>query len=173
MQVNFRMPVELKERLEEAAKASGRTLTAELLTRVQASFDAGPDAAALREEIARLKERAELRDRAVDIALASQDMLAQYLVAIIDRLPVKAQAEPSIALALRFANGLLNRDGPALADTFADLFADDESVVQAMRQLRADLAESRLPKRPTPPEKKLPGGSRRGRRPGESPGRAK
>lgn len=37
-QVNFRMPAELKERLETAARQNGRSTTAELIARLEASF---------------------------------------------------------------------------------------------------------------------------------------
>lgn len=38
VQVNFRMPAQLKARLEEAATANHRTLTAEIIDRLEASF---------------------------------------------------------------------------------------------------------------------------------------
>ncbi len=38
-QVNFRMPQELKEKLEQAAKESGRSITSELVTRLEQSFN--------------------------------------------------------------------------------------------------------------------------------------
>lgn len=37
-QVNFRIPQELKEKLENAAKESGRSITSELVTRLEQSF---------------------------------------------------------------------------------------------------------------------------------------
>lgn len=37
-QVNFRMPGELRDKLKSAADASGRTLTAEIVHRLQASL---------------------------------------------------------------------------------------------------------------------------------------
>lgn len=37
-QVNFRMPAALKRRLEQAADASGRSLTAEIIQRLEQSF---------------------------------------------------------------------------------------------------------------------------------------
>lgn len=37
-QVNFRMPQELKEKLEQAAKESGRSITSELTNRLEQSF---------------------------------------------------------------------------------------------------------------------------------------
>ena len=37
-QVNFRIPLELKEKIEKAAADSGRSITSELITRLDASF---------------------------------------------------------------------------------------------------------------------------------------
>lgn len=37
-QVNFRMPQELRDKLESAAKANSRTLTAEIVARLERSF---------------------------------------------------------------------------------------------------------------------------------------
>lgn len=37
-QVNFRLPLDLKEKLEQAAKINGRSLTSELTTRLEQSF---------------------------------------------------------------------------------------------------------------------------------------
>lgn len=39
LQVNFRMPALLKNRLEEAAKITGRSLTSEIVTRLEESLD--------------------------------------------------------------------------------------------------------------------------------------
>lgn len=38
-QVNFRIPAELKDKLDDAAKENGRTLTAELILRLEMTFD--------------------------------------------------------------------------------------------------------------------------------------
>lgn len=42
-QVNFRMPTELKERLERGAKSNKRTLTAEIVARLEDSFRSNAD----------------------------------------------------------------------------------------------------------------------------------
>ena len=39
VQVNFRMPKELKDRLEASAQESGRSITAELVMRLERSFE--------------------------------------------------------------------------------------------------------------------------------------
>lgn len=42
VQVNFRMPAELKDKLEAAAKESGRSTTAEIVARLEESLNAPP-----------------------------------------------------------------------------------------------------------------------------------
>lgn len=39
-QVNFRIPADLKDKIEAAAADNGRSITGELVTRLEASFDA-------------------------------------------------------------------------------------------------------------------------------------
>lgn len=41
--LGLRMPPDLKEQIEQAAKASGRSMNAEIVARLQASFEAGQD----------------------------------------------------------------------------------------------------------------------------------
>lgn len=38
-QVNFRLPQELKQKLESSAQANGRSITSELIVRLDESFD--------------------------------------------------------------------------------------------------------------------------------------
>ncbi|VWX29703.1 Arc family DNA-binding protein [Moraxellaceae bacterium 17A] len=44
VQVNFRMPKDLKDKLEQAAQQSGRSITSELVTRLEQSFSDFDDA---------------------------------------------------------------------------------------------------------------------------------
>lgn len=46
-QMKIRLPADLKESIEFAAKASGRTLNSEVVARLQASFDAPPPSASM------------------------------------------------------------------------------------------------------------------------------
>lgn len=39
VQVNFRMPKDLKDKLEQAAQESGRSITSELVTRLEQTFE--------------------------------------------------------------------------------------------------------------------------------------
>lgn len=54
-QVNFRIPAELKDKLDSAAKENGRTITAELILRLEMTFEQDNDIADIREEIESLK----------------------------------------------------------------------------------------------------------------------
>lgn len=54
-QMNFRIPAELKERLEVAAKDNNRSLTSELVSRIEASLDSSNTHDKLDEIIVRLK----------------------------------------------------------------------------------------------------------------------
>lgn len=38
-QVNFRIPIELKEKLDNSARENGRTITAELILRLEMTFE--------------------------------------------------------------------------------------------------------------------------------------
>ncbi|QOW46451.1 MULTISPECIES: Arc family DNA-binding protein [Acinetobacter] len=58
-QVNFRIPAELKDKLDNAAKENGRTLTAELILRLEMTFEHDDQILDLRERIEKLEEAVE------------------------------------------------------------------------------------------------------------------
>lgn len=58
-QVNFRIPSELKDKLDNAAKENGRTLTAELILRLEMTFDQDDQILDLRDRIEKLEEAVE------------------------------------------------------------------------------------------------------------------
>jgi predicted DNA-binding protein len=55
-QVNFRIPAELKDKLDNAAKENGRTLTAELILRLEMTFDQDDKMQDLLARVARLED---------------------------------------------------------------------------------------------------------------------
>lgn len=59
VQVNFRMPAALKERLEDAAASNHRTVTAELVARLERSFMTAREitSADIAEEIQAIRQR--------------------------------------------------------------------------------------------------------------------
>lgn len=54
-QVNFRIPAELKDKLDNAAKENGRTLTAELILRLEMTFEQDDQVSELLERINKLE----------------------------------------------------------------------------------------------------------------------
>ncbi|EXH15139.1 Arc family DNA-binding protein [Acinetobacter sp. 1245593] len=58
-QVNFRIPAELKDKLDNAAKENGRTLTAELILRLEMTFEQDDDIATIKDEIETLRANIE------------------------------------------------------------------------------------------------------------------
>lgn len=55
-QVNFRIPAELKDKLDEAAKENGRTLTAELILRLEMTFENDDQVQDLQERVNQLED---------------------------------------------------------------------------------------------------------------------
>ena len=55
-QVNFRIPAELKDKLDNAAKENGRTLTAELILRLEMTFEQDDQVSELMERINKLED---------------------------------------------------------------------------------------------------------------------
>lgn len=78
-QVNFRIPQELKDKLEQAAKDSGRSITAELVTRLDRSFDESTN-------VIGIFNQDELKELAIEIAklLSDNHELSQEFIQIIN-----------------------------------------------------------------------------------------
>lgn len=78
-QVNFRIPQELKDKLEQAAKDSGRSITAELVTRLERSFDESTN-------VIGIFNQDELKELAIEIAklLSDNRDLSQEFIQIIN-----------------------------------------------------------------------------------------
>lgn len=55
-QVNFRIPTELKDKLDNAAKENGRTITAELILRLEMTFEQDDHLQDLMTRIEKLEE---------------------------------------------------------------------------------------------------------------------
>lgn len=55
-QVNFRIPAELKDKLDNAAKENGRTLTAELILRLEMTFEQDDQVKDLLERVLKLED---------------------------------------------------------------------------------------------------------------------
>ena len=58
-QVNFRIPTKLKDQIEQSAIENDRSITAELVARLEASFSTSPNKNELKEELIKLAQRLE------------------------------------------------------------------------------------------------------------------
>ncbi len=75
-QVNFRIPAELKDKLDEAARENGRTLTAELILRLEMTFDHDDQVQDLQEQVKYLEERIEhLEDNSKKLEIKILDVM--------------------------------------------------------------------------------------------------
>ena len=96
----LRMPAELRECVVNAAKTSGRSLHAELIARLQQSFEATQaDTGPLSDLIAAQKKTISTQDVTVI-------MLQAYLIDVINALPKKLQSDERIKIAAKFAMNL-------------------------------------------------------------------
>lgn len=138
-QVNFRIPLELKESLETAAMAAKRTVPAELVARLQASFQNthSPDTAALQQEIKYLQALLEATKQVSKVTEITQNWLADILVKVIDTLPEKTQ--PSYRHVRLLANSMATNDTRGLGQALLAIFAGDETVTGNLKQQLQEL----------------------------------
>jgi hypothetical protein len=137
----LRLQPDLKSKLEDAARASGRSLNAELVARLQMSFLDMPDPVELQNEIERLRQTVEFTQRALTLTEGSQRILAGLLRALVEALPASRQKDELPRVAGALANSIIHKDGVAMAGAFADLFSDDPAVVEGMKRLAEELVE--------------------------------
>lgn len=145
--ITLRIPKDMHARLDEAADATSKSLNAEIIGRLQVSFDGLGADSELRQELAHTREVLDTYRKMMKVSEGTEEMLARYLVALHGHLPAKLQSDQNMSIPLRLARALLEKDGARMADVFADLFADDHTVVAEMKQLRAELENLPLQKR--------------------------
>lgn len=128
-QVNFRMPTELKERLEKGAKSNKRTLTAEIVARLEDSFKGRPDSSLA--DLQAVMDDAKRMIKEFNVA-NTQISLMRYLldkVAATDgKLPEDLHRHINILSQL---GGPSTREGKSLSDLV------NESI-EAMREMEGD-----------------------------------
>ena len=130
-QLNFRIPADLRDRLEAAAKENKRSLTAELIERIEASFASDEQAyelaftaTRLKDEVAKLtaqldaaraerksrgdvsKEVVDAQRRTIRALEMSLALMARHMVEIGNKLPKKFQDESGIRSAIEYATSL-------------------------------------------------------------------
>lgn len=108
-QMKIRLPDELKESIESAAAAAGRTLNAEVVQRLGATFAVDGDVAALARQVEALTVQRDDAYRAIRAMQGTQEALAQLTIAVADHASRTrdANAQSTIAAARAVAAGLL------------------------------------------------------------------
>jgi len=115
-QFKLRLPPELKAELETAAEAGGKTLTGEIVDRLEA-------VSALRKDNEKLGKYVHERDNIGKVLEAVLEMLARFYVTTHAQLPPKASADETLQAPLHFAKALLAKRRSGLAGAYAQLFA--------------------------------------------------
>ncbi len=108
-QMKIRIPDDLKEAVETAAAGAGRTLNAEVVQRLTATFAVDGDVAALASQVEMLTAQRDDAYRAVRALQGTQEALAQLTLAVADlaALSKAAGAKSTISSARAVANALL------------------------------------------------------------------
>lgn len=154
-QLNFRIPAELRDRLEAAAGENKRSLTSELVGRLEASFErvhrtqveaAGPTREQLQRRITELERQATSNhDAMISVALV-RDLLALGVRRLADRMPKEALRDENAQEAIRLSNAIIHGAAPDIEELFRHklgLMSADEAATQAAAIADANRASSK------------------------------
>lgn len=134
----MRIPQELKERLDAASASNKRSLTAEVVARLESSFRSS--APATSDEIAReLAFVRHMHERQAQALELGQRLLASGLLVASAALPPEIRSEPTMAALIRLAEGVDSKDNAAIVQAFAAIYPelDGSPVVDELRQVAA------------------------------------
>ena len=104
----LRFPNGMRDRIAEAAKTNGRTMNAEVVARLQASFDAGSSVTG-----AVAQELADSRGQTIKAMVIIQKSLSEAVQRMYGTLAPKAQRDRNFEDAAELAAGLLEGARPA------------------------------------------------------------
>lgn len=137
----MRIPADLKDRLDAAAEESRRSMTAEVVARLQESFEtkAGVTPDSLAQELAFIRHLHERQSTALEFG---QNVLAQFLLVAEPALPNELASEPYMAAAIRLAKGIRNKDSAEIAAAFTVFFPElkGNPVVAELQEVAAKQA---------------------------------
>lgn len=91
--IYMRIPADLKTRLDEAAAKARRSLTAEVVGRLQTSFELVPEqqVADLRNHIDTLEDLSEAQELVIQRTIQAEKFMAKNLLFVLDDLPPERQ----------------------------------------------------------------------------------
>lgn len=143
-QMKIRLPQDLKTLIEATAGDSGRSLNAEIVARLQRSFEAGADAVqleivveALKAENKSLQAQVESCRRVAKFMDGMNTILAETLVKAIDRMTKKQQEEYAAVRA--FAYGSAHGDADSLGAGLIGIYQDDPKMVGEIERIIDDV----------------------------------
>jgi hypothetical protein len=111
-QVNIRMPLELKERLEEARTKTNRSLNGEIVERLDVSFSAPAEIKNISTTLDRLVEMTETKNAVIAAQKELLSMCAVFLRLAVDRVAESENPTSNrlMALTKQFANSMIHGD---------------------------------------------------------------
>lgn len=131
-QFKLRLPSELKQRIDVAAKENQRSIGAEIVQRLEQSFDGGEDAAGLRKEVEHLKALLEIARHGEEIRGQMGQILATSMRRLLKVVPRKDGEHPEIALG-RTLIALTDHGGEGVASLLAELRDDADPMKRVLR----------------------------------------
>lgn len=108
----LRLLPELREKIESAAKESGRSMNAEISARLAESFEASPSVEQLQATIEHLSQRLADCQYVTRVEAGLAAMTAMSLRLLISSLPPELAETPNIKSAEKMATSVLQRDLP-------------------------------------------------------------
>ncbi|MDH0519954.1 Arc family DNA-binding protein [Achromobacter xylosoxidans] len=135
VQVNFRMPAELKDKLEAAAKEAGRSTTAEIVSRLEESFTApAPDA--VMKALARLEYQLAEKDLLLHARAARAGQLARLARLALPFFEAASGDDPQMAEPISSIRDLV--DSTPSGDSTLAFLDTDSPVLQRWLSLASD-----------------------------------
>lgn len=134
-----RFPDGMRDRLKEAAHVNGRSMNAEIIARLDASFEQGHDLGALQKKVTHLEQR--LRDSqyllATEAALAA--IVAISLKTLSSRIPTELRRALAVDAAEDTADSVLSKPLPRLEKD-----SEDGNATEFVEKVRKLVDELRL-----------------------------
>lgn len=128
----LRLPKDLHAQLHLSAAESGRSYNAEIVSRLQTSFDQSADTGRLQADLDRADAIIDMHSKFIRAMSLTESFLANYLVRVVESLPQKMRESGAYDLALEFAKSRLDEDVEKSAKVLRKLFAEDTEAIAAM-----------------------------------------
>ncbi|MFA9286958.1 Arc family DNA-binding protein [Comamonas sp. SY3] len=124
VQTNLRLPADLKDRLQSSAAENNRSLSAEVASRLAASYAGPGEPYVTKSQLERVfKKITEEQDSAMMAVTLVRDMLGSYVTSLYRRLPPSEQKKEENRLMNELARAAIDADGEALKKAAAQRFS--------------------------------------------------